>query len=104
MRLLLRCWSVFAMLMCSSAVNMQMQLHINPVRRVLNMLQMMQKKVSEEGDNEQMLFDKYMCYCKPSEQTLSKSISDATTKIPQLESAINAGTAEKAQLQSDIAQ
>lgn len=65
---------------------------------------MMQKKVSEEGDNEQMLFDKYMCYCKSSEQTLSKSISDATTKIPQLESAINAGTAEKAQLQSDIAQ
>jgi septal ring factor EnvC (AmiA/AmiB activator) len=83
---------------------MHTKLHVNPVRRVLNMLQMMQKKVSEEGEVEQSLFDQYMCYCKSSEATLSVSIAEARTKIPQLESSLSEGTAEKAQLTSDIAQ
>jgi len=36
---------------------------INPIRRVVTMLQMMQKKVQAEGEKEQELFDKYMCWC-----------------------------------------
>jgi chromosome segregation ATPase len=67
------------------------------------MLQMMQKKVTEEGESEQALFDKYMCYCQSSEKTLASSINDAETKIPRLESEIEEGKAEKAQLVSDIA-
>jgi len=79
-------------------------LSVNPVRRVVTMLQMMQKKVTEEGKKEQELFDKFMCYCKTGRGDLEKSIEEAKTKIPQLESDIKAGGAEKAQLSSDIAQ
>jgi len=68
------------------------------------MLQMMQKKTSEEGEREQVLFDEFMCYCKTSQGTLSKAISDAETKIPQLQSSITEGTAAKGQLANEIVQ
>jgi peptidoglycan hydrolase CwlO-like protein len=64
----------------------------------------MQKRVTEEGEKEKALFDKFMCYCKTGAGSLGKSIQDAETKIPQLESDIKAGGAEKAQLEGDIVQ
>jgi len=36
----------------------------NPIRRVVNLLQDMQKKVEAEGKKEKELFEKFMCYCK----------------------------------------
>jgi len=37
---------------------------VNPIRRVVTMLQMMQKKITAEGEKEKELFDKFMCYCQ----------------------------------------
>merc|ERR1719355_256392 len=68
------------------------------------MLQNMVKKVEAEGAKEAELFEKYMCYCKNSGGDLSKSISDAETKMPELESDISAGEAKKTQLDEDIKQ
>merc|ERR1719316_2124263 len=68
------------------------------------MLQNMQKKVEAEGEAEQKLFDKYMCYCKNSGGDLAKSISDAGTKIEQLEADIKEGEEKKKQLDEDIKQ
>jgi septal ring factor EnvC (AmiA/AmiB activator) len=76
----------------------------NPIRKVVTMLQNMQKKVVAEGEKEKELFDKYMCYCKTSGGDLSKSVSDAETKIPELESAIKEAEAKKAQLDEDVKQ
>jgi hypothetical protein len=76
----------------------------NPIRKVVTMLQNMVKKVEAEGEAEQKLFDKFMCYCKNSGGDLSKSIADAGVKIPELESDISAGEAKKAQLDEDIKQ
>jgi len=77
---------------------------VNPIRRVVTMLQMMQKKVTEEGEKEKELFDKFMCYCKTGAGSLQKSIDAAETKIPQTESDLKGSTAEKAQLASDVVQ
>merc|ERR1719281_1967029 len=68
------------------------------------MLQNMQKKVEAEGEKEKELFEKYMCYCKTSGGDLSKSISDAGTKIPELESDIKESEAKKQQLDEDVKQ
>merc|ERR1719162_2331940 len=76
----------------------------NPIRKVVTMLQNMVKKVEAEGEKEQKLFDKYMCYCKTSGGDLSKSIGDADTKMPQLEADIKSGEAKKKQLDEDIKQ
>merc|ERR1719163_2323901 len=76
----------------------------NPIRKVVTMLQGMVKKVEAEGAKEKELFDKYMCYCKTSGGDLSKSISDAETKMPELEADIKAGEAKKKQLDEDLKQ
>merc|ERR1719453_2515108 len=66
------------------------------------MLQKMQKKISEEGAKKEAAFDKYMCYCQNADSTLGQSISDAQTKIPQVESAIKEGAASKKQMEADL--
>jgi len=76
----------------------------NPIRKVVTMLQAMQKKVEAEGEKEKALFDKYMCYCKTGGAALAKSISDADTKVPQLGSDIKEGEAKLAQLKEDLKQ
>lgn len=74
----------------------------NPIRKVVTMLQMMMKKIEAEGEKEKELYEKFVCYCKTGGDTLSKSISDAETKITQLESDIKEAEATKVQLESDL--
>jgi len=76
----------------------------NPIRKVVTMLQNMQKKVEAEGEKEKELFEKYMCYCKNAGGDLSKSIADAGTRVPELEADIAAGEAKKKQLDEDLKQ
>merc|ERR1719248_250173 len=78
------------------------QLTANPIRKVVTMLQNMQKKVAAEGKKKEAMFDKYMCYCKNADTTLAGSISDAETKIPQVESSIKEGAAMKKQLEAEL--
>merc|ERR1719174_286793 len=75
----------------------------NPIRKVVTLLQMMQKKVEAEGVKEAELFEKFMCYCKSSGSELTKSIEDADVKMPQLMSDIKEAESAKAQLQEELA-
>merc|ERR1719443_1716760 len=101
---------VFALLVLSSvgSVDAATKLHesaeyrANPIRKVVTMLQNMQKKIAEEGKKKEAAFDKYMCYCENADSTLGKSISDAETKIPQVESAIKEGAASKKQMEAEL--
>jgi len=74
----------------------------NPVRKVVTMLQAMQKKVAEEAKKADELFDKYMCYCKTSGGELSASIEAADTKTAELTSSIESDSSKKEQLESDL--
>jgi len=76
----------------------------NPVRKVVNMLQSMQKKITEEGEKEKVLHEKYMCYCKSSIGDLEKTISDAKVKKPESISEIQESESQLAQLQADVKQ
>merc|ERR1719440_215917 len=64
----------------------------------------MQKKVEAEGEKEDELFEKFMCYCETAGGTLGKSIEEAKNKIPQVESDLKEAVALKAQLDEEIAQ
>jgi septal ring factor EnvC (AmiA/AmiB activator) len=75
---------------------------VNPIRKVVTMLQNMQTKITAEGAKKEKMFEQYMCYCQNADGTLGKSISDAETKIPQVESAIKEDAAMKKQLQADL--
>jgi len=74
----------------------------NPIRKVVTMLQKMQKKVEAEGEKEKELFDKFMCYCKNGANDLGKAIGDTNTKIPELQTTIEESISQKAQLEEDL--
>merc|ERR1719231_1074735 len=79
------------------------ELGANPIRKVVTMLQDMQKTVEEEGKKEQDMFDKFMCYCSGGEGAPEASIKEGQAQIEQLTAAIERGTAEKSQLDQDVA-
>jgi len=81
-----------------------LEVTVNPIRRVVTMLQMMVNKVTDEGKKEKELFDKFMCYCATGATELQSSIDSANTKIPQVESALKEAAAMKAQLEADVKQ
>jgi len=78
------------------------QHRVNPIRKVVTMLQMMQNKVEADGKKTEALYDKFMCYCQNAESLLGSAITAAENKIPQLESAIKEDLAEKKQLEADL--
>jgi len=74
----------------------------NPIRKVVNMLEAIQKKVAAEGEQEEKMHKKYLCYCKTSGADLETSIASASAKAPEVSSAITEGEAKKAQLDQDL--
>jgi septal ring factor EnvC (AmiA/AmiB activator) len=76
----------------------------NPIRKVVNMLQMMSKKITAEGKKEDELFDKFMCYCKTGGSTLGTSIAEAEAKVPAVGSDIEEGEAQLKQDKEDLKQ
>jgi len=79
-------------------------LSANPIRKVVTMLQMMQKKVAADGETDKEMHEKFMCYCKTGVATLEKSISDCETSMPEMVSKIEELEALLAQLKAEVAQ
>jgi len=77
-------------------------LSLNPIRKVVNMLQKMVQKVEEEAKKDEELYDKFMCYCKTSGGDLAQSIAESTAKVPQVQHDIEEGEAELQRLKGDV--
>jgi chromosome segregation ATPase len=75
---------------------------INPIRKVVTLLQSMQKKVEEEGAAEAKLYEKFMCYCKKGSSDLEASISSAEDKVGSLPSEIKSAEEKLEGLKSDV--
>merc|ERR1719163_395828 len=86
------------------ASSAETKLHGNPIRRVVTMLQEMQKSVEKEGETEKELYDKFMCYCETTDGELATSIDQGNTKVSELSSQLEEDTASKAQMDQDVAQ
>merc|ERR1719473_532220 len=76
----------------------------NPIRRVVTLIQGLQKKVEEEAVAEQKLFDEFMCYCKTGVGTLEESIAASEAKVPKVAAAIEAAEAGVKQLRGELKQ
>lgn len=66
------------------------------------MLQSMQAKVTEEGEKELALYDKYMCYCKTAGGDLAASIASAGDSISDLGNKIKAAEEQKVVLEEEL--
>jgi len=74
----------------------------NPIRKVVNMMKMMEKKIHEEGEKMEEIYDKYMCWCETADTKLAGEIKEAEDKIPKLEAQIKAAIELKLQLEAEV--
>merc|ERR1719487_1618744 len=94
---------VFMNAFAVGASRVAMTAAINPIRRVVTMLQMMAKKVEAEGKAEKELFDKFMCWCETGASDLAKSIDAGERRVPHCAANIKEMEALIAQLKAEIA-
>jgi hypothetical protein len=71
---------------------------VNPIRKVVTLMQEMQKEVEAEGETETELFEKFTCYCKGNDETLKKQAADAAAANEELTAEVAAETGEKKQV------
>jgi hypothetical protein len=75
----------------------------NPIRKIVSLLQNMQKEIEAEGAKEKELFDKFMCFCSGNNGELSKAAEDAKAKIEELTAKVTADEATQVQTKLDLA-
>jgi len=95
---------VFLLLCSWSCQAATLQVEANPIRKVVTILQDMQKELAAEGDKEEGLFNTFMCYCDGNTDGMSKSAADAGQAITELTSKLEAEKAEKSQLDQELIQ
>merc|ERR550514_1436042 len=79
------------------------QMGANPIRKIVTLLQNMQKEIEGEGAKEKELFDKFMCFCSGNNGDLTKKAADANAQIEELSAKVKSEEAEKVQLTQDLA-
>merc|ERR1719243_303707 len=94
-------------LLCISALlgglsNGAAALGANPIRKVVTLMQNMQKEIEETGAKEKELFDKFMCYCSNNNGALAKSIADGKAAIEELEAKAKSEAADKSQTEQEL--
>jgi len=98
--------SLCAFLLCigAAAANQQATAGANPIRKIVTLMQNMQKEIEAEGAKEQELFDKFMCYCSGNNGDLAKASADGRAKIEELSAKLKMDEADKTQTGLDLAQ
>merc|ERR1719301_68949 len=86
----------------ASFTQAEMQQGANPIRKIVTLLQNMQKEIEAEGMKEKELFDKFMCFCSGNNGELNKAAADATAQIDQLSAKLKAEEAEKVQVTQEL--
>jgi predicted nucleic acid-binding Zn-ribbon protein len=74
----------------------------NPIRKVVTLMQNMQKEIETEGAKEKELLEKFLCYCSGGTDGLKKAIADANAEAEELTAKAKSEAAEKSQLTQDL--
>jgi len=74
----------------------------NPIRKVVTMLQGMQKKVEEEAKTELKLYEKFMCYCKTAGGDLDAGITESENKVKSMTAALKSAKEKKTLTEADL--
>jgi chromosome segregation ATPase len=86
----------------AATVRSSEQLNENPIRRIVNLLQMMAKEIETDGEKDEEMHEKYLCYCKTNVGKLGDGITELETQIPQIESSIEESISTKTQIEADL--
>jgi chromosome segregation ATPase len=74
----------------------------NPIRKVVNLLQKIEKKVRAEGDKKQALYDTSMCNCKSTIGSLTAALAESEALLPQTQADLNQANAQREQISADL--
>lgn len=84
------------------ATGAKVQLGANPIRKVVTLMQNMQKEVENELKTEKELYEKFMCFCDGGTAEVSKAIEDGKAKVEELTAKQKEEEATKAQLEQEV--
>jgi len=85
-----------------TAISADKETGANPIRKIVTLLQNMQKEIEGEGAKEQELFDKFMCFCSGNNGDLTKKAADAKAAIEELSAKLKSEDAEKVQTAQEL--
>merc|ERR1719217_547128 len=74
----------------------------NPIRKIVTLMQDMQKEIEAEGVKEQELYEKFLCFCNGGAEELAKTSADAGSAALSFASKAEEEKAEKAGLEGDL--
>jgi len=87
----------------AAATESESEMGVNPIRRVVTLMQEMQKEVEAEGETEKELFEKFMCYCKGNNGDLKKKITESASTEEAMKCKVESETGEKKQVDEELA-
>ena len=61
-----------------------------------------QLEKQEEGEAQEKMFEKFVCYCQTNSEKLQKSVDDLTESIPQHEASVKSKVEMKAQIEEEL--
>merc|ERR1719191_2028453 len=73
-----------------------------PVAKVIKLLKDMLAQLEKEAEEDQEVYDKFVCWCETNDKDKTKSIADAEARIESLTAKIESLTATSAQLQTEL--
>jgi len=77
-------------------------LEANPIRKIVTLMQDMQKEIEAEGEKEKVLYDNFMCWCETGAADLKKGAETASAAIDEFSSKLEQETAEKSQIDQEL--
>jgi chromosome segregation ATPase len=74
----------------------------NPIRRVVGLLQEMQKEIEAEVAKEKKQWEKFQCFCKKNDGALDKKAKEAAAVIKKTQAEVESLTGQKKQLAEEL--
>lgn len=74
----------------------------NPIRRVVTLLQEMQKEITTEVEKEKEMYEKFQCYCKQNSGSLDAKTKEAAALIKKTKAEVESLTGQKKQLKEEL--
>merc|ERR1719454_1172216 len=96
--------ATLALLLADSVEALSMSAGANPIRRVVTLLQDMQKEVVAEGKKDDELFKKFQCYCKTNIAAQTKAATEAEEEMNKQTAARDEAKGAKETTAAELAQ
>jgi hypothetical protein len=90
-------------LRAAGKLSLDMEDGATPVAKVVALLKDMQKQLEKEAEEDEVTYEKIVCWCNTNDKEKTKSIKIAEGRITDLTKSIEEGTATSARLNTEIA-